>query len=133
MADLSNVKLFHGMPDGELKKIAKRMQEVNHPAGTEVMVQGRNGAGFMVILTGEAEVEIPGGRHRSLGPGDHFGEMALLDHQGRSASITAKSDLKVLAVPEWEFMTFLKEHPEVAIRMLQTLTRRLREVEAAQA
>ena len=133
MADLNDVKLFHGMPQGELKKIAKRMQEINHSAGTEVIVQGRNGAGFMVILSGEAEVAIPGGRHRSLGPGDHFGEMALLDHQGRSASITAKTDLKVLAVPEWEFNTFLKDHPEVAIRMLQTLTRRLREVEAAQA
>ena len=133
MADLSNVKLFHGMPDGELKKIAKRMQEVNHSAGSEVIVQGRNGAGFMIILSGEAEVAIPGGKRRLLGPGDHFGEMALLDHQGRSAGITAKTDLKVLAIPEWEFHTFLKEHPEVAIRMLQTLTQRLRELEAAQA
>ena len=133
MADLNSVKLFQGMPEGELKKIAKRMQEVNHSAGSELIVQGRSGAGFMIILSGEAEVAIPGGRHRTLGPGDHFGEMALLDHQGRSASITAKTDLKLLAVPEWEFRTFLTDHPEVAIRMLETLTRRLRELEAAQA
>jgi CRP-like cAMP-binding protein len=104
MADLKNVKLFHGMPEGELKKIAKRMQEVNHSAGSEVIIQGRNGVGFMVILSGEAEVAIPGGRQRSLGPGDHFGEMALVDHQGRSASITAKTDLKLLAVPNGSFL-----------------------------
>jgi CRP/FNR family cyclic AMP-dependent transcriptional regulator len=103
---------------------------VRHPAGKEVIVRGHAGVGFMVILEGEATVEIPGGDTRRLGPCDYFGEMALLDHEGRSASVTAASDLKLAALPEWSFKSFLEDHPEVAFRLLETLSRRVREAQA---
>jgi CRP-like cAMP-binding protein len=124
--------LFAGMSPDELKKLAKEMREVRHPAGSEIMIRGKEGVGFLVILDGEAEVTTADGRHRKLGPGDYFGEMALLDHQGRSADISAKSDLRVAAVTEWGFKAFLAENPEIAYRLLQTLSRRLREAEEAQ-
>lgn len=129
--DLKPVGIFQGMGPAELKKISKQMREIKHPRGAEIMIRGEGGVGFLVILDGEAEVETPDGRHRRLGPGDHFGEMALLDHQGRSATVTASTDLVLAAVPEWSFKPFLQDHPEVTYRLLETLSRRLREAEAA--
>lgn len=128
--DLRSVKLLAGMPEGDLKKIAGQMREVRHAKGTQIVVRGHGGVGFMVILDGHAEVSTPDGRKRVLDPGDHFGEMALLDQGVRSATVTATTDLVVAAIPEWHFKPFLMEHPEVAYRMLQTLSRRVREAEA---
>ncbi len=129
--DLKGIGLFEGIPDNSLKKLGKQMREVHHPKGARPVVRGKDGVGFMVILEGQAEVSTVDGRHRLLGPGDHFGEMALLDQQGRSADITARTDLVSAAIPEWEFKEFLNSHPEVAYRLLQTLSRRLREAEEA--
>ena len=131
--DLKPVGIFEGMSPGELKKAAKSMREIRHPKGAEIMIRGEGGVGFLVILEGEAEVATPDGRHRRLGAGDHFGEMALLDHQGRSASVTAHTDLVLAAVPEWGFKPFLQDHPEVTYRLLETLSRRLREAEAGKS
>ena len=131
--DLRSVKLFAGMPEGDLKKIAQQMREVKHARGAQIAVRGEDGVGFMVLLDGEAEVVTPDGRKRVLRPGDHFGEMALLDRGGRSAAITATTDLVLGAMPEWHFKPFLAEHPEVAYRLLQTLSRRVREAEAREA
>ena len=80
----------------------------------------------------QAVVETGDGRRRTIGPGDHFGEMALLDHEGRSATVTAASDMVLGAVPEWGFKPFLQDHPEVTYRLLETLSRRLRDAEKAQ-
>ena len=128
--DLRSVKLFAGMSESDLKKIAQQMREVTHTRGAQITVRGREGVGFMVILDGEAEVTTPDGRNRVLGPGDHFGEMALLDQGGRSSTVVATTDMVVAAIPEWHFRPFLMEYPEVAYRMLQTLSRRLRDAEA---
>lgn len=128
--DLRSVKLFAGMSERDLKKIERQMREVTHSKGAQIAIRGREGVGFMVILDGEAEVTTPDGRNRVLGPGDHFGEMALLDQGGRSSTIVATTDMVVAAIPEWHFKPFLMEYPEVAYRMLQTLSRRVRDAEA---
>jgi CRP-like cAMP-binding protein len=130
--DLKPIGIFKGMPPAELKKISKQMREIRHPKGAEIIIRGEGGVGFLVILAGEAEVETGDGRRRTLGPGDHFGEMALLDHEGRSATVTAASDLVLGAVPEWGFKPFLQDHPEVTYRLLETLSRRLRDAEKAE-
>jgi CRP/FNR family cyclic AMP-dependent transcriptional regulator len=129
--DLPPKGIFEGMSSADLKKLGKQMREVRHPKGARPVVRGKDGVGFLVILEGQAEVSTVDGRHRLLGPGDHFGEMALLDQQGRSADITARTDMVSAAIPEWEFKEFLGNHPEVAYRLLQTLSRRLREAEDA--
>jgi len=106
------------------------MKVVKHPKGHEIVVRGDGGVGFMVITDGKVSVKTVSGRTRELGPGDSFGEMALLDHEGRSATITADSDVTLATIPEWNFKPFLKEHPEVAYRLLQTLSQRIRQAEA---
>lgn len=129
--ELKPIGLFEGLSEGELKKLAKQMREVRHEKGAEITVHGKDGVGFFVMLDGETEVTTADGRHRKLGPGDYFGEMALLDHQGRSADISAHTDVVMAAVTEWGFKQFLLENPEIAYRLLQTLSRRLREAESA--
>jgi CRP-like cAMP-binding protein len=127
--DLSSVKLFAGLPQKELKTLEHDLNEVRQPAGKEIMITGHNGVGFLVILEGEAEVLVAAGHTHKLGPGDSFGEMAMLDEKGRSATVTALTDMKLVSVPHWEFKDFLTAHPEVAYRMLQTMSERLREAE----
>lgn len=129
MVEVKQAKLFQGLPDSEVRTIEKQMKIVKHPAGHEIVVRGDGGVGFMIITDGTVAVETVQGKTRKLGPGDSFGEMALLDHEGRSATITAESDVTMATIPEWNFKPFLKEHPEVAYRLLQTLSRRVRQAE----
>lgn len=129
MRDLAKIKLFEGLPDRELRVIGEDLKEVVHPAGTEIMHVGSHGAGFMVIFDGAVIVKLPDGRTRELGPGEHFGEMALLDDEGRSVPVIAVGDVTLGVLAAWSFKPFLTEHPEVAYRLMQGLSRRLREVE----
>lgn len=130
MIELKQAKLFQDLPDGEMRSVEKQMKTVKHPKGHEIVVRGDGGVGFMVITEGTVSVKTRSGRTRKLGPGDSFGEMALLDHEGRSATITADTEVELATIPEWNFKPFLKEHPEVAYRLLQTLSRRIRQAEA---
>lgn len=132
MTDLKKAKLFQGLSDSELRSIEKQMKVVNHPAGHEIVVRGDGGVGFMVITEGTVAVKTVQGKTRKLGPGDSFGEMALLDHAGRSATVTAETDVTLATIPEWNFKPFLKEHPEIAYSLLQILSRRVRQAEGAE-
>jgi CRP/FNR family transcriptional regulator len=130
VVDVKQAKLFKGLPESELRVIEKQMKTVKHPAGHEIVVRGDNGVGFMVILDGTVTVATIQGKARKLGPGDSFGEMALLDQEGRSASIKADTDVTLATIPEWNFKPFLKEHPEVTYRLLQVLSQRVRQAES---
>ena len=128
--DIKQAKLFAGLPDSEVRSVEKQLKVVSHPAGHEIVVRGEGGVGFMIITEGAVTVQTASGRARKLGAGDSFGEMALLDHEGRSATVKADTDVTLATIPEWNFKPFLKEHPEVAYRLLQTLSRRIRQAEA---
>ena len=130
MIDVKQAKLFEGLPVSEVRSIEKQMKTVHHPAGHEIVVRGENGVGFMVILDGTVSVSTVQGKTRKLGPGDSFGEMALLDQEGRSATIKADTDVSLATIPEWNFKPFLKEHPEVTYRLLQLLSQRVRQAES---
>jgi len=130
VTELKDAKLLQGIPDKEVRSIERQVKTVNHPAGHEIVVRGENGVGFMIILDGTVTVDTITGHKRKLGPGDSFGEMALLDHEGRSATIVADTDITLATIPEWNFKPFLKEHPEVTYRLLQVLSRRIRATEA---
>lgn len=129
VVEVKSAKLFQGLPDSEIRSVEKQMKSVSHPAGHEITVRGEGGVGFMIITEGTVSVSTIQGKTRKLGPGDSFGEMALLDHEGRSATITADTEVTLATIPEWNFKPFLKEHPEVAYRLLQTLSRRVRQAE----
>ncbi|MHB8589824.1 MAG: cyclic nucleotide-binding domain-containing protein [Candidatus Dormibacteraceae bacterium] len=132
MVEIKQAKLFQGLPESELRSLEKQMKIVKHPAGHEIVVKGENGVGFMIILDGSVTVSTVQGKSRKLGPGDSFGEMALLDHEGRSANIKADTDVSLATIPEWNFKPFLKEHPEVTYRLLQVLSQRVRQAESNQ-
>jgi CRP-like cAMP-binding protein len=129
VSELKQAKLLQGLPESELRSLEKQVKMVTHPAGQRIMVRGDGGVGFMIITDGTVTVTTVQGKTRKLGPGDSFGEMALLDQEGRSASVTADSEVTLATIPEWNFKPFLKEHPEVAYRLLQTLSRRVRQAE----
>jgi CRP-like cAMP-binding protein len=131
MSDVRSAKLFQGLPDGEIKKIERSLKMVQHPAGHNIVVRGDGGVGFMVITDGMVTVSTVQGKTRKLGPGDSFGEMALLDHEGRSATVKADTDVSLATIPEWGFKSFLQEHPEVAYRLLQLLSQRVRQAEGS--
>jgi CRP-like cAMP-binding protein len=128
---LRNVPLFSTLAEDDLEELARQLHERRFPEGAEVTTEGSGGAGFFVIAAGNAEVLV-GGEHRAtLGPGDHFGEIALIDSGIRSASIIAATDLLCYGLTPWEFRPFVEEHPQVAWALLESLARRYRE--AAQA
>ena len=127
---LKMVPLLAGLSDRELERLAGQLHERKFPAGSTVVSEGATGTGFFVITEGEAEVEIGGQVRGKLGPGDYFGEMALIDEGIRSATITAVTDLTCYGMTPWEFKPFVDEHPEVAWTLLQNMTRRLREAQS---
>ena len=127
---LKKVPLLAGLSDRELQRLAGQLHERKFPAGSTVVSEGATGTGFFVITEGEAEVEIGGQVRGKLGPGDTFGEMALIDEGIRSATIKAVTDLVCYGMTPWEFKPFVDEHPEVAWTLLQNMTRRLREAQS---
>jgi CRP/FNR family cyclic AMP-dependent transcriptional regulator len=126
---LAQVPLFSGIKPKELKKLGKRMTELTFSEGDEIMTEGKSGLGFFVIEDGNATVSVGGKIVRTLGPGEHFGEVALIDSGPRSATIVASTDLRCRGMSVWEFKPFVEEHPEVAWALLETLVSRLREAE----
>ena len=127
---LSRVALFSGMSARDRKSLAAAMVERTFPAGSVITEAGKGGIGFFVVDEGTATVHVGGEDRRTLGPGDHFGEIALIDEGTRSARITTDSDLRCYGVTAWEFRPFVKEHPDLAWALLQVLVQRLREAES---
>lgn len=129
---LRRVPLFAELDDRELGLLSRQMHERRFPEGAEVTVEGTHGAGFFVIAEGNAAVSVGGEQRPVLGPGDYFGEIALIDEGVRSASITAVTDLLCYGMTPWEFRPFVEEHPQVAWGLLRTLARRFREEQTHQ-
>ncbi len=130
MDSLNQVPLFAGLGRKELKKLGQQMSERTFPEGQAITEEGQGGIGFFVIEHGSATVSIGGEVIRTLGPGDWFGEIALIDEGKRTATIVAGTDLRCQGMTAWEFRPFVQSHPEVAWPLLQTLAARLRESEA---
>jgi CRP-like cAMP-binding protein len=128
--NLKQVPLFKDLSSRDLKQLAGAMNERTYSAGREITTEGESGLGFFVVADGTATVTIDGQTRRQLGPGDHFGEMALIDGGRRSAQVTAETDLTCYGMTAWNFKPFLKDHPDLVWALLQTLVARLRDAEA---
>jgi CRP-like cAMP-binding protein len=126
---LRRVALFAGLEARELGRLGNLMRESRFAEGDSITTEGESGVGFFVIEDGNATVSRGGEILRTLKPGDHFGEIALIDQGPRSATVVASTDLRCRAIAAWEFKTFVIEHPEVAWPLLETLVARLREAE----
>jgi len=127
---LAKVPLFSMLSKKDLAVLANNAHDRTFPAGTVITEEGDTGVSFGVIVEGQAVVTVHGRPARRLGPGDYFGEMALIDHSFRSATITAETDLRCLLFTAWVFRPFAMEHPETAWALLEVMVRRVREAEA---
>ena len=123
---LRNVPLFDGLDDQELERLARHANERTFREGSTVTKEGSEGTAFFVIADGSATVSVGGETRGTLGPGDYFGEIGLLDDRTRSASITAATDLRCYWLAPWEFKPFVEENPAVAWKLLRNMARRLR-------
>lgn len=127
---LARVSLLSSLSRKELAKVAKVTDELELPEGRELIAQGSAGHECYVIVEGEASVVIDGNEVATLGPGDHFGELALLDGGPRTATVVAASPIRVLVIGQREFAGVLDEVPELARKLLQSLAARIRELDA---
>ena len=124
---LRRVPLFHGLERAQLETMARSFKDRTFPAGSTVTAEGQGGVGFFVIEDGTATVSIGGAERRTLGAGDWFGELALIDDSPRSATIVADTDLRCWGLTSWEFRPLVEQNASIAWAMLQTMAKRLRE------
>jgi len=125
---LRNVRFFEELTDDDLGRVAKLGQRRSYDAGSMLVERDSDRGGLFVILSGTAEVEVGGATHR-LRAGDFFGEMALLGHTRRSASVTAADPVEALVIETIYFEPFLIQNPSVAVAILHGVVERLREVQ----
>jgi CRP-like cAMP-binding protein len=130
---LQRVPLFAALDQKELKQLTDSFKEQTFQAGEDAVTEGEHGGRFYVIESGEALVMVHGEEKRRLGPGDYFGDVALIDQGDRSASIQAGSDLKCYGLTFWDFRPLVESDPRVAWPLLQTMAKRLRAAEADSA
>lgn len=131
---LEQIPLFQGLPRGELERISRSFKERHFSAGDSVAAEGSGGVGFFVIGEGTASVDVHGEKRAQLGPGDYFGEIALIDDQARrTASIAADTDLTCYGLTSWDFRPLVETNAEIAWKLLQVMARRLREAEQPHA
>nr|BBH95519.1 hypothetical protein KTA_37180 [Thermogemmatispora argillosa] len=132
---LRKVSLFSGLNDKELKEIAGSAQERHYSAGAALFHQGDTGTGLYIITAGRVRIVQANDPDRAeevigtAGPGEVLGEMALLDDLPRSASVIAEEETTAILLPIWEFRAVLRRQPEIALKLLSVLSRRLRKAE----
>ena len=131
---LEQIPLFQGLPHQELERISRSFKERRFSAGDTVAAEGTGGVGFFVIGEGTASVDVHGEQRGQLGPGDYFGEIALIDDKARrTASITAETDLTCYGLTSWDFRPLVETNAEIAWKLLQVMAKRLREAEQQHA
>lgn len=128
MDSLAGLALFADLADPDLEAIADPAWERRFPAGERVLRRGLSGAGFYVVLAGEAAVQLPEREPRILRRGDFFGEVSTLLGTTPTADVVAATPLHCLEIPGPSLERFLLAYPRVLYRMLQTVTRRLQDL-----
>jgi CRP-like cAMP-binding protein len=124
VSQLKRVELFADVPDEALAKIAPFTKVDEFAEGRDVVKEGGFANDFYVITEGTAKVERDGEHLADLGPGDVFGEQALLEKQQRSATVTATDTLRVIKIEHWELSRMKKAMPEVVEQLQRTVEER---------
>jgi CRP-like cAMP-binding protein len=127
---LRSVSLFADLDDDELSQVALLFKLRRFAAGDTVVKEGAEGAAFFLIEAGEATVSVRGTERAALGPGDHFGEIALIDEGVRSATISATTDLVCYGLTLWEFRPLVIENGNIGWKLLHGLAKKLRTAES---
>jgi CRP/FNR family transcriptional regulator, cyclic AMP receptor protein len=127
---LAQVPLFSALSRKELALVARRAEDVKVDPGRVLVSEGSTGSEFFVIIEGTANVTRRGRKVASLGPGDAFGELALLDKAPRNATVTALTPMEVVVLGQREFGGLIDEVPGFARKLLAGMARRLRDQDA---
>lgn len=124
---LRRIPLFESCSDKNIRSIAEQTRAREVSAGDEILSEGSlSKMGFYIVLEGEAQVTRAGRHLGDYGPGDYFGEIALLlDDSPRTATVTAKTDVELLVLARWDFKALLKTNPEIAVEIMGVLAQRL--------
>jgi len=123
---VQRVQFFDGMDRRQTEQIARLLKERRFAKGETVIMEGSGGAAFFLINSGEAAVSSKGVQLGTLGPGNYFGEIALIDGGPRSATVTATTDLVCYGLTFWEFRPLVEQNGAIGWKLLQALAKRLR-------
>ncbi len=125
-AALASVPLFAGISDESLRRLADVTGEVDFPAGQFIVVQGQVGTGLFVIIEGSAKVIRGSDELATFGPGDFFGELAVIDQEPRYASVQALEPTRCLALASWDLLDLMEKDPQLSMNMLKGMAQRVR-------
>jgi CRP-like cAMP-binding protein len=129
---LARVPMLSSLDRKHLEKLARDFSERTFPAGSVVVEQGdERGIGFFVVADGEAVATVGGNEVSRLGPGSHFGEIALISDRVRTATVTAVTDLHCYVMTLWDFRAFVQGDAEVAWKLLEQLAMMLHRAPSA--
>jgi len=123
---LKKVPLFAGLDDKELQEIARSMRERRFKAGDTVTQEGAGGVGFFVVEEGQADVNVGGELKGSVGPGDYFGEIALINESPRTATLTARTDMLCYGMTPWDFRPLVETNSTIAWKLLTAMAEKMR-------
>lgn len=130
---LAAVPLFEGLSRRHLRKVAALAELADFMEGASIVREGESGDSFYVALAGQAKVVVKGRTVHRVLPGDHFGEISLLDGGERTATVTAETPMTLLMIQRKNFLKALEQDPEVGISLLESLARTIRRVDRSLA
>jgi CRP/FNR family transcriptional regulator, cyclic AMP receptor protein len=123
---LGQIDLFDGFSKKELGLVRALCRDHKFSEGDDIVSQGAADKRFFLLLTGRAHVKVDGRLVREIGPGTSFGEISVLDGGPRSAAVTAATPVTAVSIASFNLRSLLKEHPSMAIKMLEALAARMR-------
>jgi len=123
---LKKVPLFAGLDNKELQEIARSMRERKFKAGDTVTQEGAGGVGFFIVEEGQADVSIGGESKGTVGPGDYFGEIALINESPRTATLTARTDMLCYGMTPWDFRPLVESNSTIAWKLLTAMAEKMR-------
>ena len=126
---IQRVPLFSDLGRKEVEQVASSMKERKFEQGETLTVEGRGGVGFFVIEEGEARVSVHDQERGKLGPGDYFGEIALISEASRTATITAETPVKAWGMTMWDFRPLVESNAQLSWKMLQSMAKQLQAAE----
>lgn len=124
---LTEVPLFANLDKKHLKQISSLATQIEVKEGKDLTREGEHGSEFIIVLEGEAEVKVDGQVVATRGPGDYFGEIALLANRPRTATVTATTPMRIEVIGRREFQTLLEDNPGIATELLAATADRLAE------
>jgi CRP-like cAMP-binding protein len=133
MAALGAVPLFADLPTKHLKKIADLAEVANFMSGASIVRQGVVGDSFYVVLSGQAKVVANGRTVARVVPGDHFGEISLIDGGERTASVVSETPMTLLEITQKHFFDMLSKDPEITVILLEGIARAVRRLDRSLA